>query len=656
MKHRHHLSSLGIATLLASCASPEAPQTPDINDIPDAPIQELVYTPQSSTFHLWAPTADTVWLRLYAEGLGGEALQTITMDRQQQGLWSTIVNQDLLGQFYTFSISQGGQRYGETPGIFARAVGVNGKRGAIIDWDTTDPEGWQDDTKPELKSTADAVIYEMHWRDFSAHASSCAQNRGKFLCLTEEDCISHLKDLGVTHIHILPSYDYFTVDETRLDEPQYNWGYDPVNYNVPDGSYSTCPYDPVVRIREFKQMVQACHQAGIRVVLDVVYNHTMDIEGSNFQRTAPDYFYRRRPDGTYANASGCGNETASEQPMMRKFMTESVCYWMREYHIDGFRFDLMGSHDIVTMNQIAAATRQIDPQVLLYGEGWAAEAPQLPDSLLAMKAHTHELDGIAAFSDDMRDALRGPFWNDEQPAFLASIPGHEENIKFGIVGSIQHPDLDYTKTNSQPWTLQPQQCISYVSCHDDMCLVDRLRTSIPAAKRNEKTLIRLDLLAQTAVLTSQGIPFIFNGEEMLRDKKGVHNSYCSPDSINAIDWNLKAQHPEVFDYYAGLIAMRREHKAFHMGDAELVRQHLHFLSPADSCVVAFQIDGQAVGDSWNQIIVALNGNRKASTLDIPEGDYTVVCRDGKVDALHGLGTLSGHKLTIPAQSAVILKK
>ena len=331
--------------------------------------------------------------------------------------------------------------------------------------------------------------------------------------------IDHLIELGVTHVHLLPSYDYASVDETKLDENKYNWGYDPQNYNVPDGSYATDPYDPAVRIREFKQMVQALHKAGIRVVLDVVYNHTYNTDGSNFERTVPGYFYRQKPDGSLANGSACGNETASNRPMMRKYMIESVLHWIREYHIDGFRFDLMGIHDIETMNEIRKAVSAVDPSIIIYGEGWAAEAPQYPGDSLAMKVNTCKMPGIAAFSDEIRDALRGPFNDNHKGAFLAGIPGEEESIKFGIVGAVSHPQVNNDSVNysKAPWASQPTQMISYVSCHDDMCLVDRLKSSIPGITPEQ--LVRLDKLAQTAVLTSQGIPFIYAGEEVMRDKK-----------------------------------------------------------------------------------------------------------------------------------------
>ncbi len=625
-------------------------------------LTEMEYAPEATQFMLWAPTADEVRLMLYEAGEGGHAYETVSMVQDKEGTWKTKVEKDLKGKFYTFNVRIEGKWQGDTPGINAKAVGVNGKRAAIIDMRETDPEGWAEDKRPPLASPADIIVYEVHHRDFSIHPSSGIEHKGKFLAMTEGDTknpgglatgIGHLKELGVTHVHILPSYDYASVDETRLDENKYNWGYDPLNYNVPEGSYSTDPYRPEVRIREFKQMVQALHKAGIRVVLDVVYNHTFNTAGSNFERTVPGYFYRQKPDGTPADASACGNETASNRPMMRKYMVESVLYWIDEYHIDGFRFDLMGIHDIETMNEIRKAASAVDPTIFIYGEGWAASAPQMPEDSLAMKANVGKMPGIAAFSDEMRDALRGPFNDDGQGAFLAGLPGEEESVKFGIVGAVRHPQVNYDSVNysKAPWAGQPTQMISYVSCHDDMCLVDRLKASVPGITPEE--LVRLDKLAQTAVLTSQGIPFIYAGEEVLRDKKGVHNSYQSPDSVNAIDWDRKTLNADVFAYYKGLIQLRRNHPAFRLGDAEAVRKHLEFLPVEGTNLVAYRLKEHAGGDAWEDVIVVLNARRESASLQVPEGRYTAVCQNGVVNE-KGLATVYGPTLTVAPQSAMIV--
>lgn len=615
-------------------------------------FNEVVYSPKSTTFSL-TTSPDVKKVDVVISDNDSDTAQQLvkSMKRVGAGKWKLTVKNDLKGKYYVFSVYNQAQP-DHTPGLFAKAVGVNGKRGAIVDLKDTDPDGWADDVRPELKNPCDLIIYEMHHRDFSMDMSSGIKNKGKFLALTEPAAISHLRRLGVNAVHILPSFDFASIDESKPDVAQYNWGYDPLNYNVPEGSYSTNAADPKTRIREFKQMVQALHKAGIRVILDVVYNHTFDINGSNFQKTYPDYFFRKNAEGKYSDGSGCGNETASDKELMREFMKESVAYWVNEYHIDGFRFDLMGVHDIETMNEIHDVVAQIDPTIYIYGEGWSAGSCAYPQDKLATKANTCELNGIGAFSDDMRDALRGPFSDDTKGGFLAGVPGQEESIKFGIAGAISHPQIDMTKVNYSkvPWTNEPSQMVAYVSCHDDMCLTDRLRSSIPYIGDDE--LIRLDLLAQTAVLTSQGVPFILSGEEMLRDKKGVHNSYRSPDSINRLDWNNLKRYPQVFDYYAGLISLRKQHPAFRMGSADEVRKNLCFLEAPEG-VVAYQLKNNAGGDSWKNIIVVLNSQKTPQTVDVPENTYTMVVANGKVDT-NGIGLLSGKTLTVAPQSALIV--
>lgn len=640
---------------------------------------EMIYSKVKTLFKLNAPATvnldgmtgattqidkkKQVEIHIYEDGQGGKAIKTIKMKASGENRWEATVKGDLKGKFYTFDIGKG-----ETPGVFAKAVGVNGMRGAIVDMAETNPQGWENDQRPVIQSPADLVIYEMHWRDFSIDVSSGLKNKGKFLALTEPKAIEHLKNLGVNAVHILPSFDYASVDETKLDTPQYNWGYDPKNYNVPEGSYSTDPYNPVTRIKEFKQMVQALHKAGIRVILDVVYNHTFNIDHSNFQLTYPDMYYRKTADGKYSDGSGCGNETASEKPLMREFMLESVKYWIDEYHIDGFRFDLMGVHDIETMQQIRAEVNKIDPSIYIYGEGWSAGSCAYPVDKLAMKANAQQLKGIAAFSDDMRDALRGPFSDDHKGALLAGIPGEEESLKFGIVGGIAHPQVDMTKVNydKKPWTNNPTEQISYVSCHDDMCLVDRLKASIPSLtdknipeKERTAELIRIDQLAQTAVFTSQGVPFILSGEEMLRDKKGVHNSYNSPDSINHLDWNNLQRYPQLFAYYKNLIQLRKNHPAFRLATGDKVRQHLEFLPAVNSkdvkqdCLVGFLLKDLQEIDAWKTIVVIYNFNKEAKEMAIPEGNYTIACCNGAIDEA-GLGEVSGKEVLVDGQSALIL--
>ena len=603
-------------------------------------FNEVDCGPEATTFQLFAPTtAKRVVVRVYNEGIGGKPIKTVKM-KLTGDFWQATVKGNLLGKFYTFDMGKG-----ECPGVFAKAVGVNGQRGAIVNLVKTDPEDWCCDAHMVIKSPADLVVYELHHRDFSI-ARPDARHPGKFLALTEPWAINHLKSLGVNAVHILPSYDYGSVDETRLNTPQYNWGYDPVNYNVPEGGYSTNPYDPTCRILEFKQMVQALHKAGIAVILDVVYNHTYDIEHSNFQRTYPDYYYR-----VGSNGSGCGNETASEKPMMRKFMIESVKHWINEYHIDGFRFDLMGCHDIETMNEIRKAVDAIDPTIFIYGEGWSAGQCALPTEQLGVKANIPKMPRIAAFSDEIRDALRGPFDDDKKSAWLDK--GVEtESLKFGIVGAIAHPQVDMSKVNysKAPWATEPTQMMSYVSCHDDMCLVDRLRASIPGISNEE--LIRLDLLAQTAVFTSQGVPFMLSGEELLRSKKGVHNSFESPDSINQLDWKNLERYPQVFKYYQDLIALRKHHPAFRLGDAHLVRKHLEFLKAPEG-VVAFRLKDYAGRDDWRNIVVILNANREQAAVDLPKAMYTIVCQNGEINEA-STDKLFGRRALVAPQSAMIL--
>lgn len=610
-------------------------------------FNEVSYSPKSTTFKLNAPEKPT--LRLYDAGLGGKAYKKVKLSQTAPNVWTTTVKGDLKGKFYTFDIGRG-----ETPGTFAKAVGVNGKRGAIIDLAETNPAGWDSDKRVPTRSAADLVIYELHHRDFSMSPTSGLVHKGKYLALTEQKAIDHLRALGINAVHILPSFDFASIDELRPDKPQYNWGYDPQNYNVPEGSYSYDAALPTRRITEFKQMVQALHKAGIRVILDVVYNHTFDIDGSNFQRTFPKEYYRYTSSGKPSNGSGCGNETASERTLMRQFMLESIKYWVEEYHIDGFRFDLMGIHDIETMNLIRSELNAIDPGIFIYGEGWSAGKCAYPENKLAMKANTAQMPGIAAFSDELRDALRGPFSDNTKPAFLAGLPGMEESLKAGIAGMIAHPQIDYSKVNytKKPWADEPTQMIAYVSCHDDMCLVDRLRASIPETQYDEEMLIRLDLLAQTAVFTSQGVPFMLSGEEMLRNKKGVHNSYNSPDSINEINWQNLKEYPQVLSYYSGLIKLRKLHPAFRLGRADLVRKHLEFL-PVQEALVAFRLKDNAGGDKWKNIYVILNGSTELRTVTIPRGKYTIVCANGEVNE-SGLGEMEGGDVMVDSQSALIL--
>lgn len=626
---------------------------------------ELMVDATGTHWRLWSPKAEAAQVLLYANGANGTPLDTLNMHfHADNGTWTASVPRQLYGSFYTFRIKDQGRWLDETPGVWAKAVGVNGNRAAIIDMAATNPQGWENDKGPKVKNITDAVIYEAHHRDLSLHPNSGIANKGKFLALTEPGThnkygastgIDHLKDLGITHIHILPSYDFNSVDEANLPANTYNWGYDPLNYNAPEGSYSTNPSDPATRIREFKEMVQSLHNNGIGVVMDVVYNHTAQNDESNFELTAPGYYHRHWDNGKYSDASGCGNETASERKQMSDYIVNSVAYWAKEYHIDGFRFDLMGIHDIETMNEIRKAVNKIDPTICIYGEGWAAEAPQYPADSLAMKGNVARMPDIAVFSDELRDGLCGPVWEKDKGAFLAGVPGGEASVKFGIVGAIEHPQVrcDSVNYSRQPWAKQPTQMISYVSCHDGLCLVDRIKASMPGITPEQ--LVRLDKLAQTVVFTSQGIPFIYAGEEVMRDKKGVDNSYKSPDAVNAIDWRRKTTNEDVFTYYKRLIDLRKSHPAFRMGDAEMVRRHLEFLPVEGNNLIAFLLKEHANGDRWEDIIVAFNSRTTPARLEVPAGKYTVVCKDGVID-VRGLGTQTGPEVIVPGQSALIMYK
>ena len=631
---------------MASCASDGSIV------VPEATLEECVYMGDKTEFAVWSPDAEAAKLRLYHDAMGETAFKTVDMKLGKDGLWKVTVKEDVKGAFYTFQVQKNGQWLEETEGIAAKAVGVNGTRGAVIDWTETDPEGWAEDKSPKI-DPSDIIVYEMHHRDFSIHETSGVQNKGKYLALTEEGTknpdglatgIDHLKEIGVTYVQLLPSTDFITVDEAHLENNQYNWGYDPYNYNAVEGSYSTDPFNPVTRIKEFKQMIQSLHAAGFRVILDVVYNHTTDASKTGFQRTMPGYFYRMREDGTFFDGSGCGNETASEQEMFRKYMIESLEWWMNEYHIDGFRFDLMAIHDIETMNIISERLHAIDPDVVIYGEGWAAQAPAYPAEEIALKANTYMLEGIGAFSDNIRDAVRGPL-GCENAGFMDGVAGNKENIHFGIAGGVEHPQVTVER-----WTNSPLQHVSYVSCHDDHCLRDRLEE---ATKATEAERLKMVKLAQTAVYTSQGIPFIFAGEELYRHKQGVKNSYNKPDSINAIDWTYKTKYKDLVDYYAGLADIRHAHPGFCLGDADLVREKLEFIEVDDPCVVAFRISGLEGIDPAKSLTVLLNGSKKNVKVEIPQGNYTVLAQLGYAD-VDGIGAYSGNTISAGATSATIL--
>lgn len=627
---------------------------------------ELTINPSGTHFKLWSPKAQKVRVNLYDHGRGGSPFDTLELTyNPATGTWSGSANASLYGKFYTFQIFQDNKWLDETPGVWAKAVGISGKRGAIIDLATTNPDGWDSDRGPKVNNFSDVIIYEMHHRDMSLHPSSGIANKGKFLALTEcgttnpqgeATGIDHLKELGITHVHILPSYDYNSVDETNLPANQYNWGYDPQNYNAPEGSYSTNPSDPATRIREMKEMVKALHDAGIGVIMDVVYNHTAENESSNFSLTAPGYYYRHREDGSWSDASGCGNETASDHPQMANFIVNSVKYWADEYHIDGFRFDLMAIHDTETMNRVASELKAIRPDIFVYGEGWTAGDSPLAPERRALKENVSKMTDIAVFSDDIRDAIKGHYSNAEDRGFASGKPGNEETVKIGIVAATPHPQVKYDKGNNSKFAYasSPQMIVNYVSCHDDLTLTDKLRKSMPEASDEQR--MEVAKLAQTIVFTSQGTPFMFAGEEIFRDKKGVHNSYKSPDSINAIDWNLKSNNKDLYNYYRGLIALRKAHPAFRLTSADQIAKHIKFDkidSQKQPNLISYSIVGHAGGDEWAEIKLVFNGADYPQSVNIPNGKWSVVARNGQIDP-EGNEPARGGKTEVAPHSALIL--
>lgn len=612
---KNQLLLILLSTLLYSCSETKVNYASyDDYPVPEGESLWLFYSEDYTEFKLWSPTANEVQLNLYAEGNGGEPIATHVMEVSSDGVWKKRLNGDLNGTYYTFQANIDGNWLDETPGIYAKAVGVNGKRAMVLDFESTEPEDWDSDKGPSISHLNEAIIYELHIRDMTIHPESGSSLPGKYLGLIEEGTkgpnevatgMDHLKEMGITHVHLLPTFDHYAIDETKLDSLQFNWGYDPQNYNVPEGSFSLDPYNAEVRIREFKQMVSEFHKNGIGVILDVVYNHTGRTEDSNFNLENPGYYYRHWEDGRLSDASACGNETASERAMMRNYILESVKYWASEYHLDGFRFDLMGIHDIPTMNQVAKELKQINPNLFVYGEGWTAGDSPLPITERALKKSTTELPEIAAFGDDLRDGLKGSVFEDSSGGFVSGTENTEESVKFGVVGCIQHPQLDYEAVNysDAPWANEPWQSIAYVSCHDNHTLYDKLKVSRKDA--SEEDITRMDKLANAVVMTSQGTAFIHAGAEMLRTKNGEHNSYNLSDSINRIDWNRKWEHREIVEYYKNLIALRKAHPAFRMSTATEVRSNLEFKT-VEPGLISFQISNNANGDSWKNIYVMYN--------------------------------------------------
>jgi len=583
----------------------------------------LTYSPQHSAFRLWAPTAQEAEVVLYPSW-DGEAGRQLPMTRDIRGTWTLTVNGDLQGQFYTYRVRIG-QQWNEAVDPYARAVGVNGDRGAIIDMRTTDPEWWSED-KPPLDDPVDAVIYELHLRDLSIHPASGILNKSKYLGLAEAGTrgpqgiptgLDYIADLGVTHIQLLPIYDYATesVDETKLDQPHYNWGYDPKNYNVPEGSYATDPYVPGVRIKELKTLIQTLHDRGIRVIMDVVYNHVYDGYRVNFTKLVPGYYLRYKPDGSFSNGSGCGNDCATERRMMSRFIVDSVLYWAKEYHIDGFRFDLMGLMDIGTINEVRRRLDEIDCSILTLGEGWVMET-ELPAEQRANQGHANLMPGVGHFNDGFRNAIKGNIFLHDQRGFIGGGVGFERNIMAGIAGGIVYePGLGQ-------FAQDPQQCLNFVECHDNHTLWDKIILCSNGDTDEQRR--AMHRLASAIILTSQGIPFLHAGQEFMRTKNGVENSYKSPVEINWLDWEQCANHGESVAYMKKLIALRKAHPAFRLRSGDEIRDRLVFeKAPAHS--VAYTLRNHAGGDPARHLYVLYNANPEEISLALPElGEWKVI--------------------------------
>jgi pullulanase len=621
----------------------------------------VIWKVNEVNINVWSPTATDVSFQLYKAGNGGNPLKVIALKKQIKGNWTYKLAGNWEGYYYTFKIKYKNTWLNEVPDPYAKAVGVNGNRGMIVNLENTNPDLWAFDKSPELKYQTDAVIYELHVRDASIHPQSGIVNKGKFLGLTEVGTkspmglptgLDYIKNLGVTHVHLLPSFDFKSLDES-LSTPQYNWGYDPKNYNVPEGSYATNPFDGKVRINEFKKLIQSFHNNNIGVILDVVYNHTGDTENSIFNQLVPNYYYRQNNEGGFSNASACGNETASERPMFRKFMIESLLYWVNEYHIDGFRFDLMGIHDLKTMELIRDTLIKVKPDILLYGEGWTAGGSPLPDNKRAIKSNIQTLTGIAAFSDEIRDGLKGHVFTPSEKGFISGKHDLAESVRFGIVGGVFHPQINYNKVNytKAPWAVEPNQTVVYTSCHDNHTLWDRLEIANPTVSVQDRT--SMQKLAIGIVLTSQGISFLHAGCEFLRTKNGVENSYESPDAINQMDWVRKDANSMVTDYVQKLIQLRKTHPAFRLGNAADIRQHITFSKDPKEGLIEFSIE-KAPNEPWKYIHIMINGTDKDQNVSFPYADWRTIVDDQNVFLMPNAG-FKGRSAKIKPFSMLILQ-
>jgi len=636
----------------------------DFSTYPVAFNQALgaIYKPNYTVVRLWAPTATEVIFRLYQLGKGDCLLLERDMTKLNNGIWEIDLHGDYHGKYYTFQAYTDDKWRDEVPDPYAVAVGINGLRAMILDLEKTHPAEWENDIRVLPENYTDMVIYELHIRDFSVDPYSGIQQKGKFSGLTERGTrspegvktgLDHLLELGITHVQLLPIFDFNTIDEERQPQDQYNWGYDPLNFNTPEGSYSSDPFDGTIRILELKKLIQTLHKNRVGVIMDVVYNHTALINHSWFNQIVPGYFYRQRNNGTFSDASGCGTEIASERAMVRKYIIDSVCFWASEYHIDGFRFDLMGIFDIETMNLIRKKLDEIDPRIVMYGEGWTAAESPMDGKFRAVKENTPKLDRIAMFNDDFRDAVKGHWGQAQSLGFASGQTLNEESVKYGLVAATFHPQIiyNYVASTKWAWSLSPQQSINYVSCHDNYTLYDKIKLSRPDASLQDLT--KMVCLAGAILLTAQGIPFLHAGAEMLRTKKGHGNSYNQPDEINMIDWSRKALFSYVTNYFKQLITLRKNHPAFRMTSAEQIRNHLKFSGYYMPGVVCFSINDHANGDTWKLIKVIFNNNPNPIVFPLKRKKWKQVANGLAIDE-NGLSEHIVHSAFVQAYSMMIL--
>lgn len=623
-----------------------------------------VYSPKMTRFKVWAPEAESVKLNLYKQGEGDNLIDQHIMKKSANGTYVFEKQGDCNGIYYTYTVVNHGEEQ-EAVDPYTKAAGVNGQRGMVINLAKTNPQGFEMDGYRNPEHITDAIIYEGSVRDFTMDESSGVFHNGKFLGLTEANTTNHfgeataldyISGLGVTHVQILPAFDFETVDE-KNQKAQYNWGYDPDNYNVPEGSYAVSPYDGAVRIQEMKQMVLALHSRGIGVIMDVVFNHTYRRDDSNLQKIVPGYYYRSDETG-YTNGSGCGNEVASDRPMVQKLIVDSLIYWAKEYHIDGFRFDLMGVLDIDTMNVIAERLKEIRPDVYLYGEGWNGGPSSLAEEKRAFKASAKKMPGIGMFNDDIRDTIKGSVFYDDHLGFVNGGTHLENALRYGITGAVAHPQVDYDAYGSKPWAKEPGQSINYVSCHDNYTLWDKLSVSCPEASEEKKK--AMNRLCAAIVFTSQGVPFIQAGEEFLRskplpEKKGfAENSYNMPDAVNSIKWDNIHEYPDMIAYYKGLMALRKAHPVFRMQSEAEMTQNLCFLSDTPENVVAYLLKGKGADDTPENILVIFNGNDEEILYNLPEGKWKILV-DDKTAGADGKKMIS-EKADVEPLSALVLEK